>query len=87
MFGVGELGERLVIELGRFVSGVGHRSAHIDGECGAEIGFLDVLAHHVAVAAGDDTPIERARIIAGRVRSVFGELDGHALVRAGVLAC
>jgi hypothetical protein len=67
ILGVFDFRERLAVDGGGEFSGVGHRAADIDGEHGAEVGFLDVLADDVAVAAGDDAPVERARIVAGRV--------------------
>ncbi len=65
---------------------VGHRSAAIEQDLGAEVGFLLVLFDIKPVGAPENPPVEVPRIVAGGVLAMLGELDAEPLVGAGVQA-
>ena len=83
---VGELGERASVARRRRVAAVGHRAGGVEQHRGAQVGLLDVLLDVEPVRAGEDAPVEVARIVARRVGAVLGELDREPLVRALVAA-
>ena len=68
----------------RFFSGVGHGAGRIDKDRRPHVRLLDVLLDVIAVAFSVDPPVQVSQIISGNILAVLGELDGKALVGAGV---
>jgi hypothetical protein len=66
--------------------GVGHRLARVQEQVGEEVGLLLVLLEIELVGLGPDLPVDVADVVSRHVLAVLGELDGEAVVRAGVLA-
>src|SRR5438105_13966481 len=52
-----------------------HGAAQIDEQPGAEIRLVLEPLEIIAIAAGKQLPIEIAKIVAGGVLAIFGELD------------
>ena len=50
----------------------------------AEIGFVLKFFQVVTVRARIQSPVEIARVVAGRVLAVFGELDLESVIRAAM---
>lgn len=63
-----------------------HRATVVSEEVAAEVGFVLELLDEVAVAPGEEFPIEIARVVAGRVLAILGELDAKAVIRAAMNA-
>ena len=66
--------------------GVGHRLAGVEQQVEQEVGLLLVLLEVELVGLGPDLPVDVADVVAGHVLAVLGELDGEAVVGAGVHA-
>ena len=66
--------------------GVGHRLAGVEQQVRQEVGLLLVLLEVELVGLGPDLPVDVADVVARHVFAVLGELDGEAVVGAGVLA-
>ena len=66
--------------------GVGHRLARVQQQIEQEVGLLLVLLEVKLVGLGPDLPVHVADVVAGHVLAVLGELDGEAVIRAGVHA-
>ena len=84
-----EVGERRgeragVVALGVLGRAVAHRAAHVDDEVAAQVRFVLEPLDVVAIGAGEEPPVEIARVVAGRVRAVLAELDGEAVVRTAM---
>ena len=65
---------------------VAHRAAVIDQQMAAKVGFVLKLFDIIAVSAGVEPPVQVARVVAGAVLAILGELDGEAVIRTGVEA-
>lgn len=63
-----------------------HGTGTIEEQVATEVGFVLELLDVMAVGPGEDPPVEMARIIAGGVLAILGELDGEAVVRAAMEA-
>ncbi len=63
-----------------------HGAGTIEEQVAAEVGFVLELLDVMAVGPGEDPPVEMARVIAGCVLAILGELDGEAVVRAAMEA-
>ena len=63
---------------------VGHRGAGVQEDLGAEVGLFFILLDVEPVGPAQNPPVEVARVVAGAVLAVLGELDAEPLVGAGV---
>jgi hypothetical protein len=63
---------------------VAHRAALIHKQMAAEIGFILEFFQVVTVRARIQTPVEIARVVAGRVLAVFRELDRETVIRTAM---
>ena len=63
---------------------VAHRPAVVDQQVAAEVRLVLEFLDEVPVAAGEDPPVDVARIVAPRVLAVLGELDGEAVIGTAV---
>src|SRR5207245_2315276 len=63
---------------------VSHRTAIIDQQMTAQVGLVLEFLDEVTVRAGKEPPVEIARIVAGRVLAVLGELDGEPVIGAAM---
>src|SRR5688572_2465207 len=68
------------------IFGKAHRRAAIEDEVATQVCFRLKLLHVKTVGAAEHAPIETADVVAGRVVSIFGELDARAAMRTFVLA-
>ena len=75
-----------IIELGkRGAAPVVHRVAGVDDEGDADVALFLVLLDVMPVRPREDAPVEPAKIVAGGVLAVLGELDVEAVKRAAML--
>ena len=77
--------ELRVLQLGDVAPrGIGHRLAGIQEQIREQVGLLLVLLQVKLVGLGPDFPVDVADVVAGHVLAMLGELDGEAVVRAGM---
>ena len=84
-----EIGERRGQRAGVLALGVrrraeAHRAAQVDEQVAAQVRLVLEPLDVVAVGAGEEPPVEIARVVAGRVRAILAELDREAVVRAAM---
>ena len=70
----------------RRASAVGHRARSVEDDGRPQVRLVDILLDVEPLAARDELPVEIAEVVAGHIRTMFGELGAGAFARALVAA-